>query len=65
MMMIFSFLSSVYATGNSLDIQVDVYGKREDNQKKKIDYFTKKHKSRRQDTIFVSNSFASTSCCIM
>ena len=29
MMMIFSFLSSVYATGNSLDIQVDVYGKRE------------------------------------
>ena len=31
MMMI---LSSVYATGNSLDIQVDVYGKREDNQKK-------------------------------
>ena len=34
MMMIFFFLSSVYATGNSLDIQVDVYGKREDNQKK-------------------------------
>ena len=36
MMMIFSFLSSVYATGNSLDIQVDVYGKREDNQKTKL-----------------------------